>query len=197
MVARMQTNTSPLIIGIVGEIAAGKTATTDYMIEKYGAQPYKFSNMLRDVLARIYQPATRENLQKLSTVVRQLFGEDVMSKTIFQDLAHATAPIVVAEGIRRPSDIEHLATLPHFVLIAIDADARTRYERITKRSENPDDQTKTWETFLTESQKEPEQKIRDVMSQAAHTINNNGSLDNLYAQIDTLMQTLAEKTALF
>ena len=197
MVAGMQTNNSPLVIGLVGEMAAGKTATTDYLIQKYGAQPYKFSGMLRDILARIYQPTTRDNLQKLSTAVRQIFGEDAMSKTIFQDLSHSTAPLIVAEGIRRPSDIEHLATLPRFVVVAIDADMRTRYERITQRSENPDDQTKTWETFIAESQQEPEQKIREVMCRAAHTLDNNGSLEELYAQIDALMQTLAEKTALF
>jgi dephospho-CoA kinase len=190
IVASMNTQRSPLIIGLVGEMASGKTATTDYLIQKYGAEPYKFSGMLRDILARIYQPTTRENLQKLSTAVRQIFGEDTMSKTIFQDLSHSTAPLIIAEGIRRPSDIEHLATLPRFVVVAIDADMRTRYERIIQRSENPDDQAKTWETFVAESQEEPEQKIREVMQRATHTINNNGTRDELQAQIDTLMQSL-------
>ncbi len=189
--AGMNTQQSPLIIGLVGEMACGKTATTDYLIQKYGARAYKFSGMLRDILARIYQPTTRENLQKLSTAVRQIFGEDTMSKTIFQDLSRSTAPLIVAEGIRRPSDIKHLAALPRFVVVAIDVDMRTRYERIIKRSENPDDQTKTWETFVAESEQEPEQKIREVMHRATHTVNNNGSLEELYAQIDALMQEIS------
>jgi dephospho-CoA kinase len=146
--------------------------------------------MLRDILARIYQPATRDNMQKLSTAVRQIFGEDVMSKTIFEDLSRSTAPLIIAEGIRRPSDIEHLAALPRFVVVAIDANMRARYERITRRSENPDDQTKTWEAFAAESEQEPEQKIREVMQKAAHTIDNNGTREELWAHIDALMQSL-------
>ena len=184
---RMTGSKKPLIIGLVGEIASGKTTATDYLSEKYGAEPYKFSGMLRDILARLRQEATRENLQKLSTAVRQLFGESVMSKVISQDLASATAPLIVAEGIRRLSDIEYLKEFSNFALVAIDADARSRYERITQRSENADDRAKTWDAFVLESQREPEQKIREVMKSAKYVIDNNGPIDDFYAQIDALM----------
>ncbi len=180
----------PLIIGLVGEIASGKTTATDYLAKKYGAEPYKFSSMLRDILARLHQEATRENLQKLSTAVRQLFGENVMSKAIVQDLISASAPLIVAEGIRRLSDIEYLKEFSNFVIVAVDADARTRYVRITQRSENADDRAKTWDDFVRESQQEPEQKIREVMNGAKYVIDNNGSIEKFYIEIDALMARL-------
>ena len=180
----------PLIIGLVGEIASGKTTATDYLVKKYGAEPYKFSNMLRDILVRLHQETTRENLQKLSTAVRQLFGENVMSKAIVRDLAGASTPLVVAEGIRRLSDIEYLKEFPNFVIVAVDADARTRYERITQRSENADDRAKTWDDFVRESQQEPEQKIREVMNAAKYVLDNNGTIEKFYIEIDALMARL-------
>ncbi len=181
-----------LIIGLVGEIASGKTTATDYLVEKYGAEPYKFSSMLRDILSRLHLETTRENLQKLSTAVRQLFGDNVMSKAISQDLSGATTSLIVAEGIRRLSDIEYLKELSNFVVVAIDADARTRYERITQRSENADDRAKTWDAFVHESQQEPEQKIREVMSDAKYVLDNNGSIEEFHAQIDGLMARLRD-----
>ena len=98
----------------------------------------------------------------------------------------------MAEGIRRLSDIEYLKELSNFVVVAIDADARTRYERITQRSENADDRAKTWDAFVHESQQEPEQKIREVMNDAKYVLDNNGSIEEFHAQIDGLMARLRD-----
>lgn len=176
-----------LILGLVGEMAAGKTTVTDYIKEKHGGVSFRFSDMLGDILARMHIEKTRENYQTLSTILRQNFGDDIMSKVIMLDVKASENPLIITEGVRRPSDIEYLKELPGFHLVAIQADEKIRFERTTERSEKPDDQSKTWEQFQAEGKQESEQKIKDIAAKADYTIDNNGSLEELYKQVDEII----------
>ncbi|PIR76321.1 MAG: hypothetical protein COU32_02890 [Candidatus Magasanikbacteria bacterium CG10_big_fil_rev_8_21_14_0_10_42_10] len=184
------TTNNKLILGITGNMASGKTTITDYIKEHYGGVSFRFSTMLRDILTRIHVDATRDNLQQLSTFLRATFGEDLMSKVIAEDVKEATDAIIIVEGVRRPSDVAYLKAIPGFHLIAVTADIRTRFDRITKRSENPDDQTKTFEVFEKEQTQEAEIKIDEISHEAEVLIDNNGDLDTLYKKIDEIMTTL-------
>lgn len=179
-----------LIIGLVGEMAAGKTTVTDYLKENYGAVTFRFSDMLRDVLKRLHLEETRGNLQLLSTVLRQNFGEDLMSKVIAADVRESPHDFIITEGVRRPTDLTYLKELPGFHLIALLAAPRVRFERLTQRNENIDDQTKTWEQFQTEAQQESEQKIREIAEQAHFKVDNNGTKDDLFKQIDEIIRRI-------
>lgn len=181
---------SKLLLGLVGEMAAGKTTATNYLKEKYGAVSFRFSDMLRDMLRRLHLPETRENLQKLSTALRQAFGDDIMSTVMKEDMASADAPVLIIEGIRRPSDVAMFSGMPNFHLLAIAADARTRYERITNRSENPDDRGKTWEEFQKEILQEAEQKIGDIAAKAEIVLQNHGTKEALFSEIENALRKL-------
>jgi dephospho-CoA kinase len=179
-----------LIIGFVGEIASGKGTACDYFIEKYGAGYYKFSTIMRDILDRLYLPQARENMQNLSTVLRQNFGEDLFAKVITKDVENDTNEIVCVDGIRRVADIKYLKTLPNFHLIHIYADEMKRYNRIIERSENPDDKNKTFEQFKLDQTKETEITIPQVVAEAETKINNDGTKEELYQQLETLLTEL-------
>lgn len=176
-----------LIIGIVGEIASGKTTVTDYLKEHYQAVTFKFSDMLRDILKRMYLESSRPNLQTLSTILRQNFGDDVMSKVIMRDIQSSDARFIITEGIRRPSDAVYLRELPSFHIIAVSAEPAVRYDRLTKRRENPDDQQITWDQFQAQAGQESELKIADIAAQADYTVTNNATLPELFQQIDRIM----------
>ncbi len=179
-----------IILGLVGEMGAGKTTLTNYLKERYGAVSFRFSTMLRDVLQRLHIPEERATLQKLSTLLRQEFGDDLMSKVIAGDAKNSPEQFIITEGIRRPTDMTYLAELPGFHLVALTAESRTRFERITARGENPDDRTKTWKTFQNEARQEAEQEVSGLIQRAELLIDNNGSIENLYLQADALMQKL-------
>lgn len=179
-----------IVIGLVGEMAAGKSTATEYLKTKYNAVTFRFSDMLRDILNRIHVEPERANLQSLSTFVRQTYGEDIMSKVIAQDVSMSNDAVIITEGIRRPSDITYLRELPGFFIIAINTDERTRYERIVKRHENPDDAQKTWEQFQTEGTQESEQKIKEIAEIADFKINNDGSVEDLKKQLDEIINKL-------
>ena len=179
-----------IILGFVGDIAAGKTTLATYLNKQYTSNSYRFSTMLRDVLDRIYVEKNRPNLQALSTFLRQTYGEDIMSKVIVKDVQNDPNNIVVVEGIRRPSDVAYLKDLDGFHLIYITAEAKTRWERMTNRGENPDDNKKTFEDFLKDEQAEADKLIKEIGSTASHTITNNGSFEELYTQIEDILKTL-------
>ncbi|HBB37952.1 MAG: hypothetical protein UV82_C0006G0002 [Candidatus Magasanikbacteria bacterium GW2011_GWD2_43_18] len=182
----MPTN-NKLILGITGNMAAGKSTITEYIKEHHGGVSFRYSTMLRDVLSRIHVEETRDNLQQLSTFLRSTYGEDLMSKVIAEDVKNATDTIIIVEGIRRPSDVTYIKEIPGFHLIAVTADIKKRFERITQRSENPDDQTKTFETFEKEQAQETEGKIDEISQDAEVIIDNNGNLEALYTQIDNVV----------
>ena len=176
-----------IILGIIGENGSGKTALTEYIKQKYNAVSFRFSDPLKDILDRLYLENNRQNFQTLSTVLRQNFREDLLSSVIAEDIKKAADPLIIAEGVRRPSDIVYLKNLPGFHLVNIKADAETRYERIKNRAEKSGDQSKTWEEFLTEEKQESEQKIDEIASQADYTIDNNGTPEDLHKQLDKII----------
>ena len=180
-----------VILGLVGSLASGKETTKKYLGEKYDAKDCKFSSILRDVLGRLTIPNSRENLQKVSTVLRANFGEDLLAKAIAVDASKLDANVVVIDGVRRFTDIEYLKDLPNFILIKIDADPKVRYERMKNRNENEGDAEKTFERFLEDHNAEADKQIGDVMKNAKYSIDNSGSFEDLYKQIDEIIKKLS------
>ncbi|HZJ40950.1 MAG TPA: AAA family ATPase [Candidatus Saccharimonadales bacterium] len=178
---------SKIIIGLVGPVASGKDVSKKYIEEHYSATSYKFSTVLRDILNRLYLPITREHLQDLSLDLRTRFGSDILAKVITADAKNDNSEIVIVDGVRRMDDIVHLSKLPEFKLISIEADINLRYERIKLRNENEDDATKTFAEFENDCQKEAEREIPIVISHANYRLNNDGTLAELYAQIDKII----------
>lgn len=179
-----------IIIGIIGENASGKTTATEYLKENFKAVSFRFSDALCDILKRLYLENSRANFQTLSTALRQNFGDDLLSKIIARDVENCPNNLIVTEGVRRPTDIEYLKQMPNFYLIAIETDEETRFKRVLERREKPDDATKTWEEFKSESAQESEQKIREIAKAADFKINNNGDKKELYQQLEKIIKTV-------
>lgn len=177
-----------IILGIAGEIASGKGTTAKYLIERYEASTHRFSTSLRDVAKRMYLEESRGNLQKISTIMRENFSDDILSMVIYRDVANDQNQIVAIDGVRRMADIEFLKKLLEFKLVYIDASMENRYQRIIKRGENVDDDNKTFEEFEKDHEREAELQIKDLKNKADFVIDNNGTLSELYAQIDNIIQ---------
>lgn len=176
------------ILVFTGLLACGKGTAAKYFVDKYQASSFRFSTMLRDMLKRVYLPDSRDNMQKLSQFIRETYSQDIMSKTIAQDASTAPSPLVVIEGARRLTDIEYLKELPGFTLVAIEVDAKIRYQRLVARNENPGDADKTFEQFSLDEKAEAESQIPALMQQATVTVDNNGTLKEFYEQLDSLIK---------
>jgi len=175
------------IIGLVGQIAAGKGTVAKYLEDSYNAKTFKFSTALRDVLKRLHIDISRNNMQDISTILRQKFGEDLLAKVIANDVEKDDSEIIVVDGIRRMADIKHLTKLENFILVSIEGDPEIRYKRLVARNENAGDDKKTYEEFLEDQQREAEAEIPVVMKNAKKITNNNADFNNLYDQIDKII----------
>ncbi len=160
-------------------MGCGKGTLTRYLVSKHAAQMYRFSTPLRDILDRMHREKSRDTMQKLSTALRHVFGDDILSEIILADIGQSKASCIVIDGVRRESDIRYLKHLQGFKLIYIDADLSTRYTRVTFRGENASDTTKTIEEFIRENEAEAEARIRDLKEISDIVLENNETIEDL------------------
>ena len=177
-----------LILGITGEMGSGKGTIAKYAMLEHHGSVHKFSTILRDVLDRLYLEQSRDNMQALSTMIRKTYGEDIMAKGMYHDAENDQHELVIVDGVRRMSDIVFLKELPHFKLIYIEADMENRYERIIERGENPDDAKKSFDEFQKAHENESEIQIKDLKNYASLVVNNDGTYQELYQNIDELIK---------
>ncbi len=184
---------SKIVLGLVSQMAGGKEVVKKYLEKNYQADSCRFSSVLRDILDRLFLANSRKNIQKLSTSLRQTFGEDILALTIAKEVNSLSAELIVVDGVRRPADIKYLKKLANFSLISIEADDKIRYQRLVARAENPGDKQKTWSEFLADNQQEADQTISKVMAGADYLVDNNGCLETLYQQIDKIIKDRQNK----
>ncbi len=173
-----------LILGLVGEKAGGKGTIAKHLIETHGARSYAFGGILKDLLVRLHLPLSRENFIKMSVNLRATFGEPLFAHVMAEDVAKDPGALVVVDGIRRVADIDQLRHIPGFHLLYVTADARTRWERSVKRAEKVGEAEMTFEQFMTEEQAPTETSIAEVATQAEISVENNGTFEELHAQVE-------------
>lgn len=182
-----------IILGLAGEIASGKDTVAQLLKEKYGAETIMFSTILRDILDRLYLDQSRENLSRLSMHLRKAFGEDTFSRVILRDAEKFDAEIIVVDGVRRLADIIHFESMGNFHFAYVNASVEKRHERIVARGQNTDDSTKTVMQLEKDQQLEAEAQVRDLRERAEFVIDNDGTLEELDAQVDDIVATLRKR----
>lgn len=178
---------SQIVIGFTWEMGCGKDTATDYIFKNFGWKKLKYSQILRDVLWRIAIPESRENLQNLSSILRNAFWQDLLARIIANDVKNSNEEIIIIDWVRREDDIVYLRKLPNFKLIYIEADINNRFDRISKRWENTDDIGKTFEQFQKEQEFEAESQVRWLKEKAHYIIDNNWTFEDLYKQIKDII----------
>lgn len=172
-----------IVVGIAGRLASGKGTVCKYILETYHADKTRSSDPLRATLDIFSVPQTRESLDALSTFLRSTYGEDVIAKAMVKFLGQSPKEIVIFDGMRRLVDVEAIRAFEHSLFIFVDANKDIRYERSIKRNENVGDDTMTAEDFFAKDIDEPQQQIEALKEYADVVIHNDGSYEELMAQI--------------
>ena len=176
-----------LIIGLAGRMGSGKTVVCNYLHGRYGAKQMRFSQILMDILDRLYLPHEREYLQKLGHSLRTSLGEDVIVNAFEKDMERVTSRVVAIDGIRYVNEVKMLRKFEDNLLIFVDAPVDIRFRRCRARGEEGEDKIE-FEEFLRAEKRETERHIDEMEKMADYRIENTKSLKELYKKVDRILK---------
>jgi dephospho-CoA kinase len=172
-----------LVVGLTGSIGAGKSAIADHLCKKYGAKQLRFSQILMDILDRLYLEKDRKNLQTLGIALRKAYGDDVIANAFEQDLRKCKGDIVIVDGIRYMSEVEMMRKFDNNILFYAEAPEKLRYERTVKRGEKGEG-TISFEEFLAAEKRGTEKNLPEIKKAADIVLQNSGTVDELFKRVD-------------
>jgi cytidylate kinase len=146
------------IIGISGTNGSGKDSVGQVLADRHSYLFISVTDLLRAELHRRGLPVDREHLRELSAEWRREHGYGVLVDRAlgeFNKLKGQYVGVAIA-SLRNPSEADRIHELGGLV-IWIDADARTRYERIQNNAEaraRAGEDAKSFEEFLAEEEAE-------------------------------------------
>jgi len=178
-----------IIIGLVGESGSGKDTVADYLEEKYGAILMRFADPLRETLSLYVQNFSREDLQWFSFALRNRFGNKVLSEALRKKIDPIEEGIVFINGMRVPEDYDFVKSFPNSFVVYVTLDQKSRWERIYNRKEKSDDKV-SFEKFQEMEKAEIEVSIPKIGEKADFRVENTGTKEELFAQVDELIRSL-------
>ena len=177
-----------IIIGLTGEIGAGKDTFCDHIV-KVSQGPvfcFKFSDPLSEVLKVFFDEVSREDQQWLAIILRERFGKDILAKAIKKKINNIQEGLIILNGIRYREEFDMIKKIAGKI-IYITADSKLRWQRLQDRGEKKDDSA-PYEKFLELGKAATESLIQEMGKEADFKIENNGSLEEFYSAIDKLIK---------
>lgn len=178
-----------MIIGVTGTNGAGKGTVVEYLISKgfthYSARQFIYQEIDRRGLDR-----NRDNTNFVANDLRKQYGPAHIIASLF-DEAKTKGGDAVIESVRTIGEAERLTT-EGMLIFAVDADRKARYERSVLRGTELD--KISFEKFCEQEDREMAQtepwdmNVFGVMKMADTVFTNNGTREELYAQIDRALE---------
>ncbi|AOQ24617.1 Dephospho-CoA kinase [Moorella thermoacetica] len=172
---------------LIGKAGAGKDTVADYLVEKYGFQRFAFADKLKEIIQDLWPDAfkngkPRKLLQDVGTKMREI-DKDVWVNYVMRQIGNKDR--VVISDCRLMNEYE-IAVRYDFVPILIKCDEKVRLERLKKRDGH----------VLSNAEANHESETEMTKMSAGFTINNSGSLQALYWDIDYVMRYLGVRPCL-
>ncbi|MEM1577462.1 MAG: deaminase [Candidatus Pacearchaeota archaeon] len=184
-----------VIVGVTGLNAAGKDTFANYLTKK-SFYHISLSDILRDIAKKRNIKITRENLIKIGNEIREKYGPSILAQLALEKAnKEAFGQHLVISSIRNIYELNYLERQKNFILVAIIADVKTRYERYCK---NPHAGFMSFEKFVEleeqeKSDKPEAQQLHLVLERAKVKIINDSTLENFYKKIDRFLQDFIPK----
>lgn len=188
-------NSLPPLIGVVGNIRAGKTTVCTYLSKRYGYVLASNSDLLKEIAFKLNMQADRESLKRIGDAIFSTLGNDAIAK--YRISRNIFAPTVV-DGIRYSEEVETYRQNKAFRLLAIVADDDTRYSRaksLVQKGESKDTK-QCFDEFMALSNARSEERVPDLVKKADYRIENTGSIEELESKIDSILHAISASESL-
>ena len=181
-----------MLLGITGTNGSGKGSVVDYLVKQKDFFYFSNSGYLAKELERRGIEKNRPNLRAIGNEFREKFGSGYLAKQAIDLARQAGVNDVVIEAIRSVGEANIIKNAGGKILV-VDADREERYRRIQKRKSAKD--LIDFETFIEQEEKEwygsegeHDMNMKAVMMMADHTIQNNGTLEELHQKIEEFLK---------
>jgi dephospho-CoA kinase len=180
-----------MILGVTGTLGAGKGTVVDYLKTK-GFKHFAVSDtFLAGEAEKRGLPPTRDNRRDIANEYRAKGPTKLMEAVLefAKDDIDAGNDVVI-DPQHTKAEVEFIQSMGGFE-IAVDADLPIRYERIQKRGSSKDDVS--YEEFaaaqiLEMASDDPNKNnLGMAIAVADARVTNNGSLEELYSQVDEVL----------
>jgi len=179
-----------VVVGIAGMPGAGK-GVFRRAVQRMGYPVVTMGDEVREEVKRRNLKLTPENLGKVMLQLRETEGPAAVAKRCIPKLKKATEGIVGVDGIRSLHEVKEFKKhFPNFILIAIHASPKTRYQRLFQRRRSDD--PKSWESFMQRDLRELGVGMGAVIAAADHMIVNEGTLAQLKKKIQQVLKEVLE-----
>jgi len=179
-----------VVVGVAGMPGSGK-GLFRRTVQRMGYPVVIMGDVVREEVKQRNLKPTPENLGKTMLNLRELDGPAAVAKRCIPKLKKATDRIVVIDGIRSLAEVEEFKKhFPNFILIAIHASPKARYQRLSRRRRS-DDPT-NWDTFMERDLRELGVGMGAVIAAADHTIVNEGTVAQLKKKIQQVIKEVLE-----
>ncbi|MFA7628174.1 MAG: AAA family ATPase [Candidatus Dojkabacteria bacterium] len=171
-----------LIIGITGTNAAGKGTVVDILKQDFGFKHLSVRDYLAREVKRRNLEVNRNTLIETANDIREKHSPSYIVEELYKEAEKLQKPVVI-ESIRTEGEVEALQKKPNFILIAVDADRKTRYMRSLKRNSETDHLT--YKKFIETEEREMnspdkgKQSLLKCIELADIVILNDGTIEDL------------------
>lgn len=172
------------IIGISGFIGAGKTTSSNILVDKWRYISLSLGDLIGDILREEKIEVTRETQQWKGAQLIQCVGYNGIIDLLFQRHCLNSYNKYIIDGIRHIGVYLYLKEQNKdiFKLIFVEAPKRIRLERIKKRK-NKDVSINTLDDLKILEAKEIEREVNDLKNYADFIIINDKDIANLRREL--------------
>lgn len=186
-----------IIIGITGTLGAGKGTVVEYLVSRYGFKNFAVSDtfLAGEAVKRGIQP-TRIARRDIANEYRAL-GPTKLMEAVYE-MAKSSIDAgenVIIEPQHTAAEVKFIQSIGGIEL-SIDANLKTRYERIVKRGSDKD--KVGYEEFEKEQIREMASEdpnlnnLGAAIAVANFLLTNDGTLEDLHKQVDDIMAKISK-----
>lgn len=180
-----------IIIGITGTLGAGKGTIADFLVKKRGFSHYSVREFLIREIEKRELPVNRPSMTIVGNDLRTRYGSGYIAEELYKE-AVASGKNCIIESIRTEGEIIVLKKHKNFYLFAVDADQRTRYQRVVARQSETDQIS--YEEFGANEKREfasddpSKQNLSRCITLADYVFHNDGTREELEKQVNAVLE---------
>lgn len=182
-----------LVLGITGTLGAGKGTIVEYLQKAFGFNHFSVRSLLIEFIEEQGLEVNRDSMVFVANELRRNNSPSFLVETLYERAKNSEGHCII-ESIRTPGEVISLRNKGRFILLAIDADPKLRFERIQSRNSETD--KIDFDEFLANEAREMSsadpnhQNLKACIGMADHQFRNDGSINDLQQKVHQVVETL-------